>query len=88
MTQTAEQRKPLYTPPPRYWTGRAPKACDICEKPIGTVFTDGKTRRGPWAIMCPDCLPRMSIARTTFHGTGLGQEYTKQADGKWMKTAG
>jgi len=77
-----------YTNPVRYWSGNAPKTCDTCSGPIANVFTDGKTNRGPWAIMCPACLPRYFMPRDGKHGTGVGQQYTKQSDGRFMKTAG
>lgn len=79
---------PRYTPPPRYWTGKAPAKCDICGQRIGASFTDGKTSRGPWGIMCDPCLPRASIARTNHWGTGIGQHYERQNDGRYLKTAG
>lgn len=46
-----------------YWEGSAP-VCDFCGAKNLPVFVDGKTKLGPWAIMChPDF--RM-------HGVGLG----------------
>lgn len=63
-----------------------PKNCDTCDTKIVDVFYDAKTDFGPWANMCPSC----------FHvgpglcklGTGFGQEYRKQKDGSFTKTAG
>ena len=68
------------------WMGPAPTNCDVCETKITIKFYDAKTNIGPWASMCPSChnlgpgLGRL--------GTGLGQEYTKQPDGKFLKTGG
>ena len=77
-----------YVAPARYWFGKSPAKCDTCGQPIASVFTDGKTTRGPWAIMCPACLPRHFMPRDGKHGTGIGQQYTRQPDGRYMKTAG
>jgi hypothetical protein len=75
------------TKAPRYWHSSGPITCDICNASIVDQFTDGKTRRGPWAIMCNTCLPKHGSGLWQHHGDGLGQQYTKQADGKWLKTA-
>lgn len=76
------------TKTPRYWTGKAPTECDICHGEILDAFTDGKTWRGPWGIMCERCVSTASIRRSNPWGEGIGQHYVKQANGKWMKTAG
>jgi hypothetical protein len=73
-----------HTHTPRYWSGKAPPWCELCERPFMTdVFIDGKTIYGSWGYMCESC--------HTTHGIGLGigrgQEYTKQSDGRWMKTS-
>jgi hypothetical protein len=68
----------------RYWISPAPKTCDICSGPIKERFTDGKTQFGPWANMCPNCFGRYGFGL----GTGQGQQYTRQADNRWLKTAG
>jgi len=73
---------------PRYWTGPVPPTCDTCGQHIKDTFTDGMTNRGPWAIMCPACLPRHYIRRDGKHGTGMGQLYARQTDGRFMKVAG
>jgi hypothetical protein len=50
------------------WHGTLPTTCDLCHKPLlveGFLeFVDGRTRQGPWALMCTECW------RT--HGVGLG----------------
>lgn len=68
------------------WMGPAPSNCDTCETPITTKFYDAKTEMGPWACMCPSCQNLgPGLGRL---GTGFGQEYTKQPDGKFLKTGG
>ena len=42
-----------------------PAKCDICRESLeGKEFVDGKTRMGPWGVMCRDCHKE--------HGWGLG----------------
>ena len=57
------------------WMGGVPKDCDLCHNPFGykntMVFIDGKTRFGPWAIMCPACHRDQALGL----GTGRGQAY-------------
>lgn len=66
-----------------YWTGPIPAADDFGH-PIKETFIDGKTRLGPWAIMSPETHEILGRGL----GTGNGQQYTKQGDGQWLKTAG
>lgn len=58
--------------------------CDICEKEVGKVMYDGMTVHGPWANMCQLCFSRYGSGI----GVGKGQRYTKQEDGRWLKTGG
>lgn len=70
---------------PKYWMGVVSK-CDVCDKELTTIMYDMKTRMGPWACMCSNCaMGGIGIGKL---GLGLGQEYKKQPDGKWLKTAG
>lgn len=69
-------------PRPR-WHSPIPETCDICESKIADTFTDGATRLGPWAIMCPVCEPRIGRGL----GTGQGQKYTREGD-TFYKVAG
>jgi len=49
----------------QYWTGEV-TVCELCGKPFGKYFIDGKTALGPWALMCESC-------HNTFgYGVGLG----------------
>ncbi len=55
------------------WRGTAP-ICDFCkEYTTGGTFVDGKTKRGPWAIMCETngCFNRYGVGV----GPGQGQRY-------------
>lgn len=71
---------------PVYWVSPPPEKCQGCENDIEEVFYDGRTRIGPWALMCPMCFYLgPGIGQT---GTGFGQKYEKQRDGRWLKTEG
>ena len=61
-----------------YWTGKT--TCDICNKPCTTHLVDGNIN-GRWGVC------HISCYKGSF-GTGLGQLYTKQEDGTWLKTVG
>lgn len=67
---------------PRYWCGDV-TPCNICNQPAQSVMYDAATRRG-WGWLCPRCF-RGEGCRL---GTGVGQQYTKQDDGKYLKTGG
>lgn len=69
-----------------YWISPVPEKCDTCTTPIVGIFYDGKTTVGPWACMCPSCFYMgPGVGKL---GTGFGQEYKKQPDGRWKKTGG
>jgi hypothetical protein len=51
----------------------------------GTIMIDGKTRQGPWANMTEKSWKKHGIGRL---GTGYGQKYQKQSDGRWLKIEG
>jgi len=54
------------------WKGSAP-ICDFCgEWTAGTTFVDGKTRMGPWALMCERCFSIFGIKVAQ----GFGQRYS------------
>ena len=69
----------------KYWIGDAPAVCDLRrEHKITDTFIDGNTVYGSWANMCPACHRQYGRGL----GTGAGQSYTKQTDGRWLKVAG
>ncbi len=47
------------------WRGSKPETCDLCHKPFEAVFIDGKTKQGPWGLLCAMCHYK--------HGVGLGE---------------
>ena len=53
------------------WIGDNPTECQICTKPIGSFFIDGKTLMGSWAIMCLLCHELVGEGL----GTGKGQRF-------------
>lgn len=70
----------------KFWMSPVPDKCDTCNNPITERFFDAKTRMGPWGCLCPTCQvlgPGMNQL-----GLGKGQEYTKQPNGRWLKTGG
>lgn len=69
-----------------YWCGPIGPNDDF-DRPIDKQFIDGKTRHGPWAIMTPES---WKLEGGTFGrlGTGFGQRYEKQTDGRWKKVEG
>lgn len=71
--------------PKKFFQSTPPDKCDWCSGPIKDVFIDGLMRTvGRWANLCPKC--------HAIHGAGLGlgqgQEFTRQEDGRWLKTGG
>jgi hypothetical protein len=72
-------------PKPRYWMGDVGRYDDF-GRVIEDEFIDGVTFGGPWAIMTPQSWRKQGSGRVL--GTGRGQRYKKQADGKWLKVEG
>jgi len=52
------------------WMGEA-KCCDICKKPFGRYFVDGRTMAGVAALMCEKCHSEVGMGL----GIGHGQKY-------------
>jgi hypothetical protein len=65
----------------KYWNGTIPTKCEICGKPLTKYFIDGRTRMGPWAIMCPECFKVYGSDL----GIGKGQKYKFIKKGVWEK---
>lgn len=76
----------MATARPIKWNGAVLANCQTCATAIDKVFYDAKTKMGPWAIMCPSCFTLGPGYGKL--GLGFGQQYTKQADGTWLKTGG
>jgi hypothetical protein len=54
------------------WISETPVICEMCSKHLVGVFIDGKTRLGPWAIMCATCHEQVGYGL----GLGKGQKYS------------
>jgi hypothetical protein len=84
---TAADYKTLLNPDagkhkPKYWLGEVTK-CDVCGGDFGRSMHDASVR-GHWANVCDACFSDEGCST----GTGHGQSYRKQADGRWLKVAG
>jgi len=67
-----------------YWGGSNPTCCDICHQQFETQMVDGKTDQGPWGLLCVHCHESHGVGL----GTGRGQLYELQAEGRWLKIDG
>lgn len=67
----------------RVWQGSPITVCQLCHKTINKRFVDGKTSRGPWAIMCIPCFALYGRGL----GEGSGQMYELQR-GMYVKIKG
>jgi len=69
------------------WCGSRSE-CDICGADISVgkceFFVDGKTKQGPWALMCPDCLMVHGVGI----GYGVGQMYDGMSETPWLMAGG
>jgi len=82
----ARKMHPKPLPTPVYWTGTLPPEDDFGE-PYGMLMYDAPTvYRGKWANMSHKSWLRYGA--TDQLGTGLGQKYEKQPDGRWLKVEG
>jgi hypothetical protein len=68
----------------RYWMGTVNPRDDF-GLTIGPIMIDGKTKHGPWAIMTPTSWKQHGVGQ---FGTGYGQKYEKQSDGRFLKVEG
>lgn len=64
----------------KIWYGTSIDKCDLCGHKIETAFVDGKTKEGPWAIMCATCWTKQGRRL----GEGSGQLY----ENVWQKVGG
>ena len=67
-----------------YWQGELGPEDDFGKK-YDNVMYDGKTRSGPWANMSYVSWVRFGVGKL---GTGYGQRYERQANGRWLKVEG
>lgn len=65
------------------WTSS--KKCDFCGTEIDDILIDGRTKTGPWATMCSKCFKHYG---TGIFGTGFGQKYKKNSEGRFLKIEG
>lgn len=67
------------------WMGTVPAHCDICGRTLvnSGIFVDGKTKMGPWAMMCAGCHGTHGVGL----GSGKGQKYVQSTPGSkvWNK---
>lgn len=67
-----------------YWLGPASSIshCGICHEPIKNIFIYGLTQRSKtWMVCCPYCHARLGKGL----GFDVGQEYHKEADGRFSQ---
>lgn len=67
-----------------YWCGALEDKCNTCFGSFGSVMYDARTHGGQWGNLCQHCFRRFANGL----GTGKGQMYAKQDDGRWLKTGG
>jgi hypothetical protein len=70
--------------PARYWHGAVEAACQLSGREITNEFVDGRVPGAGWAIVHPAYFRQVGGRL----GTGAGQRYRKQADGRWLKVEG
>ena len=69
----------------KYWMGLVSLKCEVCSLPLTHRFHDAQLRDfNCWGNVCDRCHKAYGFG----HGTGIGQRYEKQADGRWLKTKG
>jgi hypothetical protein len=73
----------------KYFLGPPPECCDSCGTKITDSFIDGQMKStGPtnyiWAYMCKECHKEYGIGL----GSGKGQQFEKDDDGKFLKVSG
>jgi len=66
-----------------YWCGPLEPVCQISNKPYDGVMYDANTPLG-WANICQEVFDRYDCKL----GTGFGQKYELQVDGRWLKVSG
>jgi hypothetical protein len=67
-----------------YWAGKPEK--DDFGQPIKDVIYDARTRMGSWAFMTFESWEQYRASPDL--GTGFGQKFRKQDDGRFLKVLG
>lgn len=70
---------------PVYWLSPVGERDDF-GRPVSDEIIDACTKNGMWGLMTPASFAIHGRFRT--FGTGMGQRYKKQADGRWLKVEG
>lgn len=70
----------------KFWLGSPIEKCDLCHRRMDKLacFYDANVPGESWGNICHGCF----TAHRCKLGTGLGQKYSRQPDGKWLKTGG
>lgn len=68
----------------KYWMSPLGDTDDFGDKYTNVMY-DAKTKQGPWANMTEASWKQHGYPKL---GTGYGQKYEKQADGRWLKVEG
>lgn len=78
-------KQPIKGRPAIYWAGDIPAVCQLSGRAIIDAFIDGShPRHGSWAIFHPDAFAEIGGRL----GTGYGQRYERQADGRFWRVEG
>jgi hypothetical protein len=68
-----------------YWLSDVAKTCELgCGRSLHEEFVDGRTKYGPWALMCIECWRATGFKL----GLGSGQRYKRQPSGLYIKVEG
>jgi hypothetical protein len=69
-----------------YWLGTLHDECQMCHRPFGEAMYDCAIPplSFAWGNICRVCFTGYGCRL----GTGFGQEYKIQKDGRWLKTRG
>lgn len=86
MSATTKSQSATAKKQPVYWASPVPTECQVTRRAIDGEFVDGVVPAfsRSWACWHPQEFTR----RGGKYGTGNGQLFTRQADGRWLKTRG
>jgi hypothetical protein len=83
---TRSKRKHAMESKKVYWQGSL-RSVDDFDVPYDGTMYDGRTIHGPWANMTETSW-QLHAFNPHRLGTGYGQKYKQQADGRWLKVEG